>query len=152
MRILGIRVSPSTIRYAVVDWDGMNLTFLNRTTENKIDFPANLDSRGAKLNWLFQELDRIISIYPNIELIGVKEGEYIGNETLPKRERASLEGVIQYWSFTKNIPVIMKIYAGIKDVKSREALTFCEKNIGKTETYWNKEMADALLAAWAIKE
>lgn len=152
MQILGIRVSPSTIRYAIVDWDGINFTFLNRTTENKIDFPVNLGSRGSKLSWLFQELERIVSNYPNIDIIGVKEGEYIGSETLSKRERASLEGIIQYWAYERNIPATMKIYAGIKDVKSREALIFCETNIGKTETYWNKDMSDALLAAWAIKE
>ena len=152
MRILGIRVSPSTVRYAILDWDGESAAFVNQTGENKIDFPANANSRGEKLRWLYQELDRILTLHAGIEMVGIKEGEYKSNETSAKREKASLEGIIQYWAFQNNLPVETKIYGGIKDVKSKDALEFCEANFGRSKTYWTKDMADALLAAWALRE
>ena len=151
MRILGIRVSPSTIRYAILDWDGRIAEFVNKDIENKIEFPANICSRGEKLNWFYQELERIHSLYSDIEIIGIKEGEYINKETLRKREKASLEGLIQYWAYKNSIPVETKTYNRIKDVKSKDALIFCAKKFGRTGTYWTKEMADALLAAWSLK-
>ena len=88
MQILGIRVSPSTIRYAILDWDGQIAEFINKDRENKIEFPANICSRGEKLNWFYQELERIHSLYPNIKVVGIKEGEYIDTETSRKREKA----------------------------------------------------------------
>jgi len=152
MRILGIRVSPSTIRYAILDWDGESATFVNQNSENKIEFPSNVRSKGEKLHWMYQELDRIHSLHPGIEIVGIKEGEYRSSETSSKREKASLEGLIQYWAHQNILPAEAKIYGGIRDVKSGEALEFCETNFGRTETYWTKEMADALLAAWSLRE
>lgn len=152
MKILGIRVSPSTVRYAILDIKGNNIIFVNQKGENKMDFPAIADSRGKKLDWLYQELERIHSLNEGIDCIGIKEGEYTKIDNSEKRERISLEGLIQLWGYKMKIAVITKIYGGIKGVKSSDAKSFCESNFGRTEKYWSKEMAEALLAAWALRE
>lgn len=152
MQILGIRVSPSTIRYAVLEWNGKTASFLNADEENKLNFPANVNSCGEKMHWLHQELMRVLDMYPEINVVGIKEGEYQGMETAGKRERARLEGSVQLWAHQNNLTVDTKIYGGIRGIRSNQAVEFCENNIGRSATYWNKDMTDALVVAWALKD
>ena len=41
MMILGIRTSPTTVRYAVLDYNGATVSLVNAASENKLDFPAD---------------------------------------------------------------------------------------------------------------
>jgi len=87
MMILGIRTSPTTVRYAVLDCNGASVSLVNADSENKLDFPADCRSIEQKLHWLHQELDWVLRQYPGIERIVIKANEYgRGGEKASSRE------------------------------------------------------------------
>lgn len=149
MMILGIRTSPTTVRYAVVDCNGATVSLVNSDSENKLDFPAVCQSIEQKLHWLHQELDRILRQYPTIEKIVIKANEYgRGGETTSSREAAYFDAVVLMTAGTRQIPIDVKLYRTI-GTRRDEVKTFAETKVGVTNHYWNEQMADAVSAAWS---
>lgn len=61
-----MRASAQEIRYAVLDKDTNGaVVFLNKDTENRIKYPANIVKVEEKLLWVKSEIDRILRIYSN---------------------------------------------------------------------------------------
>tara|TARA_R110002020_G_scaffold83397_1_gene206586 strand:+ start:4234 stop:4692 length:459 start_codon:yes stop_codon:yes gene_type:complete len=147
MKVLGIRIDPQKPRYAVVEKDGNNFSLLNATDESRLVFPANIDAPDQRANWLFRELERIIHAHPGIDKVCIKTNEYTQNDTKAKRGSAHLEGVVLLFCAQKNIPVDAKIYASLA-TNSASVQGHAENRVGKTDKYWDKKMADAIVAAW----
>lgn len=147
MMILGIRTSPTTVRYAVLDCNGAAVSLVNADSENKLDFPADCRSIEQKLHWLHQELDRVLRQYPGIERIVIKANEYgRGGEKASSREAAYFDAVVLMTAGTRQLPVDVKLYRTI-GTRRNEVKTFAETNVGATNRYWNEQMADAVSAA-----
>lgn len=152
MQILGIRTAPASIRYAVLDWDGQDATFTNADGENKLDFPADIRSIEQKLHWLHQELERVLRQYPQIERIVIKANEYgRGGEKASSREAAYLDGIVLLLAGQRDLPVETKLYRNI-GTRRNEVKNFAETRVGTSSRYWNEQMADAVAAAWSVRE
>ena len=109
MKILGIRNAPTTVRYAVVDWDGTAATLVNATDENKLSFPAGLNSFEQKLHWLHQELSRVLRQQPGIERIAVKTSEFgRGRQSSASREAAYMDAVALLLAGENGLPAVTK--------------------------------------------
>jgi len=147
--VLGIRTSPTTIRYAVLDCSGTAVSLVNANSENKLDFPAHCQSIEQKLYWLHQELNRVLRQYPNIERIVIKANEYgQGGEKASSREAAYFDAVVLMTAGTRQLPVDVKLYRTI-GTRRNDVKSFAKANVGVTNHYWNEQMADAVSAAWS---
>ena len=156
-KILGVRTSPSAIRYAILcKNDDGTLQFLNFDSENKLDFPADLTTINEKIAWFGRELSRILHIHQDIEKIAVKSSEYgRGAEKTAMREAAYLDGTVILIASQKTIPlpVSVKVYKGIKRGVNRTTVKeFAQSNVGSTTKYWNEQMADAVAVAFSELE
>ncbi len=149
MKVLGIRVTPQVARYAIVEYDNGIALFINRESENKLDFPAALSTIATKSRWLYLELERIFAQYPDLEQVIVKENEYVG-ETKNSRESNYLVGVVFLIAAQRNIPSRTVIYSQLK-TNSSCVKELAETSIGRSSQYWDKQMADAIAATSIAK-
>lgn len=149
MKVLGMRITPQTARYAIVKYDDGVAIFINHDSENKLEFPAALSTIAAKSKWLFLELERIFAQYPDLEQVIVKENEY-GGETKKRRESNYLVGIIFLIAAQRNINSRSVLYRQLK-TNSGRVKEFAETNIGRSSQYWDTQMADAVAATWVAK-
>ncbi|MFC1676633.1 hypothetical protein ACFL3G_06175 [Planctomycetota bacterium] len=149
MQILGIRTSSKAIRYAILEWDKQKVTFLNSGTENKLDYPASIQTVEQKLNWLYQEIERVLRQYNSIEHIVVKTNEYV-REKAATRQSTYMDGVIMLIAAQRGKKLSTKLYANIqKGLGSKKIQAFAEQVASRSAKYWNTQMADAVVAAWS---
>lgn len=150
MQILGIRTSPTTVRYAILNWDGTTASLLNSNGENKLDFPVGCQKIQEKLHWLNQELERVLRQYTGIEKIVIKINEFFGKEKMASREAAYFDAVILMVAGKRRLSADRKLYRAI-GTRRNEVKIFAQKHVGCTTRYWNEQMADAIAAAWSGK-
>lgn len=147
MKVLGIRVDPKKTRYALIDYDGNDFTLLNADTESRLLYPANVSAPDEKVDWLYQELERVLHEHQDIEKVCIKTNEYTQSDSKSKRESAYLEGTVLLFCRRKNIPVTVKIYASLS-TRGADIKNHAEQRVGRTAKYWDTKMADAVIAAW----
>jgi len=152
MQILGIRTASTCVRYAIVEWDGQTATLVNAMAENKLDFPADRQEIAQKILWLHDELERILRMYPDITKVAVKMNQF-GTEKMANRYSTHLDGVVML-SAMKNAKALNTfIYANIQQgMSSKKVQAFAEANVGRSDKYWNAQMADAVAAAWTGRD
>jgi Holliday junction resolvasome RuvABC endonuclease subunit len=149
MKILGIRTASTCVRYAIVEWDGQTASLVNAAEENKLDFPADCAQIPQKLQWLYSELDRIYRMCPDISKVNIKMNEFV-REKKTTRPSTHMDGVVMLSAVQKKKAVSILLYANIKrGLGSRTVEMFTETNVGRSDKYWNVQMADAIAAAWA---
>ena len=148
MVILGMRTSPQEIRYAILDiqQDG-SAKLLNGESENRLKFPAAHNTIEKKLWWFYQELERIVRQNASIEKIMIKSNEFTGKDSNATRAASYIDGVIYTYAGKMDIPTDTKTYRAIQ-TRRNEVKEFAEKNVGKTKTNWNEQMADAVAVAY----
>ena len=149
MKVIGIRVGPTMTRVAIVRREEATFTLLNSDTESRLTYPADLSEPEDKVFWLFREMERLHHEHPDIANVCIKTNEYTASarDNKSKRESAYLEAAtLLYWR-QKLIPVTMKLYASL-GTRNAEVKAFAERCVGRTEKYWNTQIADAIVAAW----
>lgn len=149
MKVLGIRVAPQVSRYAVVEYDNGVAILINHESENRLVFPVGLNAIPEKSKWLYMELERIYSQYPDLKRIIVKENEY-GAENAKRRESTYLLGSVFLFAAQRNIDSRSVLYTQLRTNGSR-VKEFAESNIGRSSQYWDTQMADAVAATWIAK-
>jgi hypothetical protein len=152
MDILGIRFTPKLIYFVIVNNQGEKLSWENSNDSHKIKIPENISETGELLNWFYKEFNSIFTKYKNIEQIAFKEPEYKGNVNNGSfRRRIYYEGLLQYWAYENELPIIRKTYTGFRNgkrvIKKDERLDYCKNNIINCEELKNNELVDAILAA-----
>ena len=148
MLILGVRTSPTIVRYALLDWDGQSANLVNTNDENKLIFPADCQRIEQKLHWLYQEMERVLRQHPDVQQIVIKANEFgRGGESSTTRESAYLDAIIFMIAGQRSLPIDVKLYRSI-GTRRDEVMTFAENNVGVTGRNWNVQMADAVAAAW----
>lgn len=150
MKIIGFRNSTTSLRYALLEWDGKNATFLNRTDEHCLKYPKEISSIPAKLKWLSDEIDRIIRKNKDIEYVGVKVSEYGRAEKKATRFTSYADAIIFLVCEKNNIPTQEYIYSQLPTT-SKDVKGYAEKIAGETDKYWDAQIADAISVAYAVK-
>ena len=152
MKVLGIRNAPQKLRYAVMNWDGQRATLVNSSLENMLVLPASITSLKDQIFWLYQELERVLRHHSIIDKIAIKPNEYRpGRESAASRSAAYFDAIVFLIAGKYNIPIESKLYRQIGTNRG-EVREFAELNVGRTDTYWDDQMADAIAIAWAVKE
>ncbi|MCP5220753.1 MAG: hypothetical protein H6944_03600 [Zoogloeaceae bacterium] len=150
MKVLGIRTAPKQLRFALLEIDGDNIDFINKSTENLIKVPAGVKEVEDILHWQKSEIDRILRQNPDINLIAVKTSEYARSDTKSTRLASYLDAAVLLASKDANIPVCTRIYSQI-GAKRANVKEHAESKVGATDKYWNEQIADAIIVAWALR-
>lgn len=155
MLVLGFRTSPTEVRYAMLYIDGENVAFMNAESENRLKFPSNLvdsdnhmNNASEKLNWLHNEVDRILRQNPEVQKIVIKASEFGQREKISSRFSSFMEGVIVNVAGQRSVPIDIKTYASI-GTRRTGVKAFAAGKAGQSQTGWNEQMADAVAAAWS---
>lgn len=148
MIVMGLRASAQGIRFALLERnaDG-TIVFINKDGENRLKYPATIETIDEKLMWVKSEIDRILRIYPNIAKILIKTNEFTGTENSAKRETTYMDAIFLLCAKEHNISVERKLNSQIAS-SSAKAKEYAEQRVGKTDKYWSNEMADAILVAY----
>jgi len=146
---LGIRTAPTQLRYALIKVDDdNNCSLVNGNSESLIKVPAGMDDFSEKLSWQKDEIDRIIRQNQDVEKILLKIGEYGRSDTKSSRLAAYFDAVVILAAKEANIPIQTKVYNQLS-TKRKQVKEHAEARIGRTEKYWNEQIADAIVAAWS---
>lgn len=146
MKILGIRTSSTCVRYAILEITSDNINFVNRTTENKLKFPAEIQENiGGKLAWLYTEIEDILRQNKILKII-IKPNEYGQREKAPLREGTHFDSVVILLAAQKSIPCQIKLNKSI-GINSKNVKSFAESSVEATPKYWDEQMATAVSAA-----
>ena len=131
--------------------NGRTIDFLNKNTESLIKVPAGVTEVQDIVHWQKSEIDRILRQNPNIDLIAIKTSEYARSDTKSTRLASYLDAATLLAAKDANIPVCTRLYCQISaaraNVKER-----AESTIGATDKYWNEQIADAIMVAWAVRD
>ena len=148
MQILGIRTASTCVRYAIVEWDGQAASLVNAGSENKLDFPADCQEIPQKLQWLYSELERLYRMYPDISKVAIKMNQF-GTEKMANRFSTHMDGVVMLSALQNGKTADTFLYANMQQgMSSKKVQAFAEANVGRSDKYWNAQMADAVAAAW----
>lgn len=150
MQVLGIRTSQTTIRYAILEVAEELVKFVNQDEENRLLFPAALIRPEEKINWLYLEFDRILRQYPELNRIVIKQQEFGKQLSRASCYSAYFDSVIFLIASQNQIKVDNKLYSAI-GTRSSEVKKFAEEKVGKSKTYFDAQMADAIAAAWSAR-
>lgn len=152
MQILGIRTASTCVRYAIVEWDGQTASLVNSAAENKLDFPADRQEIPQKLQWLYSEFERLYRMYPNISKIAIKMNQF-GTEKMANRFSTHMDGVVMLSALQNGKTAQTFLYANMQQgMSSKKVQLFAETNVGRSDKYWNAQMADAVAAAWTGRD
>jgi hypothetical protein len=143
MRVLGIRASTRHLRYCVLELDTGTLTWINRDEEHRWIVPRASTAKPAILSDAYQEVTRLLGKYqPN--RVSIKIAETPRGHPDPKR--VSVEAAIILAAAHKHLPVSEKRYRDLR-TNSSEVGAEALKHVSKTNSHWDNELADALVAA-----
>jgi len=151
MRILGIRTAPQQIRYAIVESASGACSLLNAGGENLIRKPAHVEEVAAHLNWVKDELHRVIRQNPGLDVIALKTPEFQGSKTSVSRFGDYLDAVVLLVAAEAAIPVVTKLYSQMATRRS-DVARHAEDRVGRTVSNWNDQMADAVAVAWIAQK
>lgn len=106
MSVLGIKVSPSLLWYAIATGTQETPSFINLKADFRVPFPKAISNSNEKVVYLFNETISILERNKGIKLIVIKENEFTKfSEKSTNRFSSNLDGVIMAVGAAKGIPV-----------------------------------------------
>jgi len=150
MKVIGIRTAPKQLRFALLEFDEVNIIFLNQNSENLIKVPAGVNEAEDIIHWQKSEVDRILRQNKDIDLVAIKTSEYARSDTKSTRLASYLDAAVLLASKDANIPVCTRLYSQI-GAKRTDVKDKAESIVGVTNKYWNEQIADAIMVAFAVR-
>lgn len=149
MRILGIKSAPDQIRYAIIEGVHGNAKLQNAADENRLVFPnGTAEKFDERTKWLLENIQRILKRNAPIDCIAIKLGEFGPNIKLTKANRESgyYDAIAYLAAKLEAVPVVSASYKAL-GTTSKNVCIDAESEVGQTTTYWNAQMADAVIVA-----
>ncbi|MCU7932800.1 MAG: hypothetical protein KZQ90_18550 [Candidatus Thiodiazotropha sp. (ex Codakia rugifera)] len=150
MKILGIRTAPKQLRFALVEVSSNSITLLNNDSEHLIKVPAGITETEDIVHWQKSEVDRILRQNLDIAFVALKTSEYARSETKAVRLATYLDAAVLLSAKDAHKPVYYKLYSQIGATRST-VKERAEDRVGRTSKYWNEQIADAIMVAWALR-
>jgi len=149
MKVIGIRNSPTAIRYCVLEKNGNDIVFVNQATENKIDIPKSLTTEFEKYSWIKSEFERVFDNQGPFSHVAIKQNENTPSRYTTLKPVIFIDCIATMVSIDKNIPFSFFNYNAL-GANSKESVTVAEGGVGRTNKHWDSKIADAILAAHKI--
>lgn len=149
-KVLGIRTAPQQVRYALIAKEGETCTLLNRSTENSLRRPAELEENiPGQLRWVHAEIARILRQHPDLARVALKVPEFRSAEDTSSRIGNYLDAVVQLAAANAGVPIVTRLYSQMA-TRRADVKRHAEERVGRSETNWNEQMADAIAVAWYV--
>lgn len=146
MKILGVRNSPAKIRFCILNGDKNAFTFINDSSENKIDMPKSLKTEAEIYQWVISEFKRIYDKYGPFDHMALKQNENVPTRYSSVRPVMFLDCIATMVAIENNTSFSSHIYTSL-GTKGKEVVSFVESKVTKSVTNWDVQMADAVAAA-----
>jgi len=146
MKILGIRNSPTKIRFCILDGDKITFSFSNHNGENKIDMPKSLKTEAEIYQWVKSEYKRIFDKYGPFDHMAIKQNENVPTRYSSVKPVMFLDCLATMVAIENNTAFTSQTYTSL-DTKSKEVIALIETKVSRSSTNWDVQMADAIAAA-----
>jgi hypothetical protein len=146
MKVLGIRNTPKKIRFCILDGDKTSFVFSNHDKENKIDLPKSLKTESDKYAWLKSEYERIFDAHGPFDHLAIKQNENVPTRYSSVKPVMFMDCIASVVANEKNVSFSSHLYKSI-GTKSKEVVSFAEKQVTRATVGWDSQMADAVAAA-----
>jgi hypothetical protein len=143
MKILGIRNSPTKIRFCILDGDKTRFFFTNNNGENKIDMSKSLKSESQIYQWVKSEFERIFDKHGPFDHMAIKQNENVPTRYSSVKPVMFLDCLASIVAIENDTPFSSHTYISI-GTKSKEVLSFIENQACKSASNWDVQMADAV--------
>jgi len=148
MKIIGFRNSTTRLRYAVLEINDNGVEFKNANGEHCIKYPKDIEDNPQKLNWLFDEISRILRKHSDAICCAIKTSEYGRAEKKATRFTSQADAVTILASVRDGKEITDFIYSQLP-TSSAKVKDYSEGLAGKTDKYWDAQIADAIAVAYA---
>jgi len=146
MKILGVRNSPTKIRFCILEGDSSNHTFSNSNTENKIDLPKSLKSEFDIFQWVESEFKRVFDNYGPFDHLAIKQNENVPTRYSSVKPVMFMDCIATMVAIKNNTSFSSHLYTSLS-TKSKEVLSFVEGKGFKTNVHWDSQIADAVIVS-----
>ena len=146
MKILGIRNSPTKIRFCILDGNKSNFTFINYNSENKIDLPKSLKTEFETYQWVKSEFNRLFDKYGPFDHLAIKQNENVPTRYSSVKPVMFMDCIAALVAIQNNTPFSSHIYTSL-GTKSKEVISFIEDKVSKASVNWDSQIADSIAAA-----
>lgn len=146
MKILGIRNSPTKIRFCVLEGDGATYAFTNGSDENRIELPKSLKTEEDKLRWVISEYKRIFDKFGPFDHLAIKQNENVSTRYSSVKGVMFLDCIASMVAVENHVPVTSQVYSNLGTNKGG-VLAWAEMRVSKSALHWDTQMADAVAAA-----
>lgn len=148
LKILGVRCGNKSIRFALLEKNGDVITFLNANTEHELKIPRTMTDENDQIVWVSGEVERILRQNTDISKVCIKTAEFGRSETKTNRLIAYFDALVILASMKSNKAINTKLYTQI-GVKRVDVKVRAEQLVGRTDTAWNEQIADAVCVAYS---
>jgi Holliday junction resolvasome RuvABC endonuclease subunit len=147
-----VRASINHIRYAILELDAQDAVLwvnLQPPHEHKWVVPKAANTKAKRLVEVHREICRIIDKYQP-DHVAVKVAENVQGGPSPDRVR--VEAVVMLACGQRDVPVAEKLYSQLKPnkstrINSKNVQADAFAHVGQPRSYWDSEIADAIVAA-----
>lgn len=146
MKILGIRNSPTKIRFCILDGNKTTFTFVNNNSENKIDLPKSLKTEFETYQWVKSEFNRLFDKYGPFDHLAIKQNENVPTRYSSVKPVMFMDCIATLVAIQNNTSFSSHIYTSL-GTKSKEVILFVENKVSKTSVNWDSQIADAIAVA-----
>jgi len=143
MKILGIRNSPTKIRFCILEGNVSTFTFTNHNGENKIDMPKSLKTEAQIYQWVKSEYKRVFDKHGPFDHMAIKQNENVPTRYSSVKPVMFLDCLATMVAIENNTNFSSHMYKSL-GTKSKEVLAFIEAQTVKSSTNWDVQMADAV--------
>lgn len=150
MKLIGFRNSTTSLRYAVLELADDNLSFVNSGSEHVINYPTEYEDGPEKLNWLYDEVCRILRKNSDIYSCGIKVSEFGRPEKKATRFTAHADAITTLACVKSGHSIAEFLYSQLPTSRAK-VKEYSEKLAGKTDKYWDAQIADAIAVAFAVR-
>ncbi len=146
MKILGIRNSPTKIRFCILEGDESSFVFKNYDDENKIELPKSLKTEFDTFQWVKSEYERIFDKYGPFDELAIKQNENVPTRYSSVKPVMFMDCIASMVSIENNTPFSSHLYNSL-GTKSKEVVRFVETKVSKSSVNWDGQIADAIAAS-----
>lgn len=149
MKVMGVRVSTESVRYAVIDYLSDGTFLFCNTEDNRLLFPRDAETDIDKMMWFWDSFERLMGVFQDISKIVIKLPEFGRNETSASRLIHYLNAIIMMVASRHMHPVAVegKNYRTL-GTRSADVKTYViSHGIARTQHYWDTKICDAIAAA-----
>jgi hypothetical protein len=143
MKVLGIRNSPTKIRFCILQGDSNGYVFNNCLSENKIDLPKSIKDEFNTYLWIKSEFERIFDKYGPFDHLAIKQNENVPARYSTLKPVMFIDCIATIVAIQNNTPFSSHSYNSL-GTKSKEVVAFAESKCQKTATHWDSQIADAV--------